>query len=57
MITQEIHIVNDFQMKMLVDIDVLVTEDIIMNLSQKITVIDSCADIEVSFTIITKFIN
>ena len=42
---------------MLVDIDVLVTEDIIMNLSQKIIVIDSCADIEVFLIITIKFIN
>ena len=42
---------------MLVNIDVLVTEDIIMNLSWKIIVIDSCADIEVFLTIIIKFIN
>ena len=56
-ITQEIYIVDDLWAKMLVDIDVLVTEDIIINLSQKITVIDSCVDIKVSFTITTKFIN
>lgn len=42
---------------MLIDINILVIEDIIMNFSQKITVIDSCTDIKISFTIMTKFIS
>ena len=42
---------------MLVNIDVLVSEDIIRNLFRKITVIDSCANIEVFFMIIIKLMN
>lgn len=53
----KIHIVNDLQAKMFMNIDVLVIKNIIMNLSQKLTVISSCTDIKISFIIITKSIN
>ena len=55
--TQEIHIVNDFCAKMLVSIDILVIKDIIMNLFKQTAIIDSCANIKVFFIIIIKFIS
>ena len=42
---------------MLVDMNILISEDIIMNLSRKIAVIDSCENIEISFIIMTKSSN
>ena len=42
---------------MLVDIDVLVSEEIIMNLFRKIVVVDSCKNTEISLTIMTKLTN
>lgn len=42
---------------MLVSIDILVSENIIMNLSHRVAVIKSCDSIKVSLTINTKSIN
>lgn len=56
-ITCKIHIVNNLHAKMLIDIDILVTEDIIMNLFHKVVIIESCNNIKVLLTITTKSIN
>ena len=42
---------------MLVNIDILVTEDIIMNLFKQIVIINSCANIKVFFIIMIKSIS
>ena len=55
--TQEIHIINDLHAKMLVDIDILVTEDITMNLPKQTAIIGSCANIKVFLTIMIKSIS
>ena len=56
-ITQEIYIVNDLYAKILVNIDILVTEDIIMNLFKQTAIINSCINIKVFFIITIKFIS
>ena len=53
----EIHIVEDLKTKMLININILMSEDIIMNLSRKVITIESCDNIEISLTIITKSTN
>lgn len=56
-ITHKTHIVNNLWVKMLIEIDVLVTKNIIINLLQKVVVIDSCVNIKISLTITTKSIS
>ena len=53
----KIHIVKNLKTKMFIEMNILVSEDIIMNLSYKIAVIGSCQNIEISLTIIIKSTN
>ena len=53
----EIHIIEDLKTKMLVNMNILVTEDIIMNLLWKIAVITSCENIKISLKITIKSTN
>ena len=56
-ILQKIHIVDDFCVKILIDMNILITEKIIMNLSQKLIIISSCKNIKISLIIIIKLTN
>lgn len=58
-VSREVHIIEDLKAKMLISIDILISESIIMNLRsvRKIAVIESCDNIEVFLTIIIKLIN
>ena len=53
----EIHIVNDLCAKMLIDMNILATEKIIMNLSWRLTVISSCKNVKISLIITIKLAN
>ncbi len=51
------HIINNLKIKMLIDIDILILENIsIMFLSRK-AIVSSCDNIELSLTVITQLIN
>jgi len=51
------HIINNLKIKMLIDINILVLENIsIIFLSRK-AIVNSCDDIELSLTVITQSIN
>ncbi len=51
------HIINNLKIKMLIDINILVLENIsIIFLSRK-AIVNSCDDIELSLTVITQLIN
>ena len=56
-VSQEIHIVKNLKAKLLISMNILVSEDIIMNLLRKFTIIGSCDNIEILLTIITKLTN
>ena len=53
----KIHIVENLRTKMLVNMNILMSKDIIMNLFRKLIIINSCENIEIFFTIIIKLIN
>ena len=53
----ETHIINDLKVKMLINMNILASEDIIINLSKKIAVIDNCGNLEVLLIINIKLVN
>jgi len=56
-IIREMHIVNNLKIKMLVDINILVLEDISIMLSSRKAIVSSCNNIELSLTVITQSID
>jgi len=51
------HIINNLKIKMLVDINILVLENIFIMLLNRKAIVNSCDDIELSLTVITQSIN
>ncbi len=56
-IIKEMYIVNNLKIKMLVDINILVLENISIMLLSRKAIVNSCDDIELSLTVITQLIN
>ncbi len=56
-IIKEMHIVNNLKVKILIDINILVLENISIMLSSRKAIVNSCDDIELSLTVITQLIN
>jgi len=56
-IIKEMHIINNLKVKMLVDIDILVLENISIMLLSRKAIVSSCDNIELSLTVITQLIN
>jgi len=52
-IIKEMHIVNNLNIKMLIDINILILENIFIMLSSRKAIVSSCDDIELSLTVIT----
>jgi len=52
-IIKEVHIINNLKVKMLVDINILILENISIMLSSRKAIVNSCDDIELSLTVIT----
>ena len=48
-IKKEFHIVDDLAAKALVDIDIMKSKDIILDIRKDVIIIDSCKDIQVFF--------
>lgn len=53
----ETYIVKNLKTKMLIDIDILTLKFIIMNMFKQIAIINSCNDIQVSFTVMIQLTN
>ncbi len=51
---REVHLMNDFKMKMLIDVDILSSKRIQINLNDRILQINSCQDIIVKINIVTR---
>ncbi len=51
------HIINNLKIKMLVDINILVLENIFIMLLNRKAIVNSCDDIELLLTVITQSIN
>jgi len=56
-IIKEMHIINNLKIKMLVDINILVLENIFIMLLNRKAIVNSCDDIELLLTVITQSIN
>ncbi len=52
-IIKEMHIINNLKVKMLVDINILILENISIMLSSRKAIVSSCDNIELSLTVIT----
>lgn len=50
-ITREIHLMNNLKMNMLINIDILVSKRMILNMSHKILFIESCEKIEIEINV------
>jgi len=52
-IIKEMHIVNNLKIKILINIDILVSENIFIMLLSRKAIVNSCDNIELSLTVIT----